>query len=118
MTLCDSGAVKLAAGANIAVLTDADYTIFINQAEGEFIADTECNWIDIYSAMNADFKKSVEAAVAGKAAIKVLRNDLEAVGTSQAVARVNILLDEYLRLVKQLKENDVITAFGGKKIVP
>ena len=115
-TLCDSGAVKLRAGINAAVLTTAQYTQIINQAEGDIIAETRVNWIDIYSTMNADFKQVLQGACAAKAAIKVIEHDPDAIGKSTAGFMVNILWAEYNQAIKALAESKVVTAFGASYI--
>ena len=119
-TLCTSGAVKLRAGtyANTTLTNSAaDMTTFINQAEGELIAETRCNWIDIYGSMNDDFKKVVEGATACKAAIKVIMYDPSSfINTAEAATMVNVLWAEYDRSVNALKDNKVIGALGGSII--
>ena len=116
-TLCDSGAVKIRAGTNASTTitgSPTNMTKFINQAEGDLISDTRCNWIDVYSAMNADFKQVLEGATACMAAIKVINYDMSGFTSRQeALAMVNILWAEYARSVDTLKDDKVITAFGG-----
>ena len=118
-TLCTSGSVKNKAGANVSTTTTNDPTImtrFINQAEGQFIADTGVNWINIYSTMDADFKQAIERAVSAFAAIDVINYDQEAVGTNQAINRINVLLDQYERGVRAMKEAKIYKGFGGSAI--
>ena len=113
-TLCASGSVKLKAGEEASALTSAQYTELINQAEGQFIADTAVNWVDIYATLNSDFKQAIEGAVSAKAAIGVIGYDPLALGPlSVATTKVNILLDEYDRAVSKLKETNIYKAFGG-----
>ena len=116
-TLCTSGSVKLKAGVDHTALTAAQYTEFINQAEGQIIADTRINWVSIYSTMDDDFKKILEGATAAKAAIGVINYDPLALGgLTVATTMINVNLDEYDRAVKVLKEQNVYSPFGGSPI--
>ena len=113
-TLCTSGSVKLKAGVDHTALTFAQYEELINQAEGAIIADTRINWVDIYSTMNDDFKKILEGATAAKAAVGVINYDPLALGgLGISTTMINVNLDEYDRAVKQLKEQNVYSPFGG-----
>jgi hypothetical protein len=116
-TLCNSGNVKLKAGANHTALTAAQYTDLINAAEGSLIADTRVNWIDVYAGLNLDFKTLIQGAVAAKAAVGAINNDPLALGgLSVATTMVNINLDEYDRAVSKLKDANVYKPFGGTAI--
>ena len=118
-TLCDSGHVKLCAGAKVSTaLTGADYTTFINQAEGQIVADTGVNCIDIYSTMNADFRKILEQACAAWAGNKAIKYDVGVYtgGLQEATTMVNINLEEYDRAIAKLKDANVYEAFGGTKM--
>lgn len=117
-TLCTSGSVKLAAGANVSSsITAANYTEFINQAEGDLVVDTRVNWVSNYSGLSADFKKALEGACAAKAAIKAIRYDMSGYTTvGEAVTMINTCLEEYDRAVARLKEQAVIKAVGASYI--
>lgn len=114
-TLCTSGSVKLAAGTNVSDdLLAADYTIFINQAEGDLIADTRVNWVDIYGTMNTDFKQIVEGACAAKAAIRAVKFDPSGyTSRSEANFIVNMNWAEYKDAVRVLSDDKTITALGA-----
>ena len=106
-TLCDSGAVKFAAGVNASsTITDdpVAMTQFINQAEGDFAADTAIDWVTEYSGVSANFKQAIEGAVAAKAAIKVINYDPDAIGISTASFMTNVLWATYDRAVREIKE--------------
>lgn len=116
-TLCDSSHVKLKAGADHTALTAAQYTALINEAEGQIIADTGVNWIDVYSGMNTDFKQIIQGAVSSYAANGVIMNDPLALGgLTVATTMVNNNLNIYDRAVNQLKDANVYKPFGGTKI--
>ena len=117
-TLCTSDAVKLKAGENATILTGTQYTQLINQAEGQFVADTGVNWLDVYSGLNADFKQSIEGAVASKAAVSVIAYNPFALGsTVLATMKINVCLDEYDRTVAKLKDANIFKPFGGTQLV-
>lgn len=117
-TLCTSGSVKLAAGTNVSTsLTDANYTEFINQAEGQLIADTRINWVDVYSGMNTDFKQICEQAAAAWAAVDAIRYDPSGyTSLNEAITIINVNLDRYDRAVAKLKDSNVYKPFGGSPI--
>ena len=117
-TLCNSGNVKLAAGANVSSsITASQYTELINQAEGQLIADTGVNWIDVYSGLNADFKQVIEMATANWAAVGAIKYDPSGYTTvGESVVIINGCLDRYDRAVSKLKDANVYKPFGGTKI--
>ena len=118
-TLCTSGAVKHRAGTNASTTvtnSGAWMTELINQSEGDFIADTRVNWIDLYGSMNADFKQQIEGAVAAKAAVKVISYDMAGfTDRAEAVSMINVLWAEYMNAVRTLSEDKVVNMFGGTK---
>ena len=102
-TLCDSGAVKLKAGANASVLTAAQYTQLINQAES-YINDLARNdYVASYSGLATDKKKILEDCASCHAAISVINYDMSGFTSRQeALIMVNILwarMQECLRLL-------------------
>lgn len=109
-TLCDSGAVKLKAGLSVSTdLTGDQYTLLINQAEGDICSESRYNWIDAYSGINADFKKILEDAASSKAAIHAITYDMSSYFTK---AEAQVLLDvnwnTYINSMKKLKDQDVV----------
>lgn len=117
-TLCTSGSVKLAAGANVSTaLTPANYTEFINQAEGDIVAETRVNWVSNYSGLSADYKKILEGACAAKAGIKAIRYDMSGyTKLGEAITMINICLTEYDRAVSILKTSANVKALGASYI--
>lgn len=106
-TLCTSGSVKLHAGANVSTaITAANYTEFINQAEGEVCMETKINWVDIYSTLDADVKKVLEMATATLAAnfcIKYDQNTYLSPSESQTIMDANNYY--YEKALSKLKED-------------
>ena len=113
-TLCTSGSVKLAAGANVSTaLTAANYTEFINQAEGDIVAETRVNYVSAYAAMSADYKKILEGACAAKAAIKAIRFKPSVYSKlGEAITMINICFSEYDRAIAVLKKAETVKALG------
>ena len=119
-TLCTSGAVKNKAGANASSTVTGDPTImtqFINQAEGHLCAETRVNWLSYWPTISgAAYIKTIEGAVAAKAAISVINYDLISIGTNQATTRINVLRDEYTQAVKVLSDDKLVTGIGAVKL--
>ena len=117
-TLCTSAEVKLAAGANVSTaLTEANYTTFINQAEGQLCADTLVDWVSAYSGVSANYKKIIENACANYAAVQAINYDPSGyTSLNEAATMVNICLDRYDRAVTKLKEANVYKPFGASQI--
>ncbi len=119
-TLCNSGNVKLAAGANVSTsLTPAFYTTLINQAEGQLTADTRVNWVTHWPTISGNnTAKIVEQAVANFAAVGAIGYDPSGYTSSQeATTIINVCLDRYDRAVTKLKDANVYKPFGGTAIV-
>jgi len=117
-TLCDSGAVKIYCGTNASTTitgSPANMTKFINQAEGDLISDTRCNWVSAWPTISgAAYSKVLEGAVAAKAAVRVINYDMSGFTSRQeALAMVNVLWAEYMHSVEVLKDEKLITALGG-----
>lgn len=119
-TLCNSGNVKLAAGANVSsAITAAQYTELINQAEGQLTADTGVNWVTHWPAISGNsYAKSIEQAAANWAAVNAIKYDPSGYTTiGEAVTIINACLDRYDRAVNKLKDANVYRPFGGTKII-
>lgn len=104
--MCDSGAVKLKAGANRnSSLTNADYEQAITQAESYINVVTRNNYTDSYAALNADVQKILEDACSSHAAMVIINNDMSGFTSRQ---EAQVMLDfNYSRLldcIKLLKE--------------
>jgi hypothetical protein len=113
-TLCDSGAVKLKAGAAVSTaLTAAQYTQLINQAEC-FINDlSRKDWVAAYSGLATDKKKILEDAASCHAAVGAINYDMSGYTSRQeALTMVNIL---WARMQEDMKllNNDNTRAFIG-----
>jgi len=104
-TLCDSGAVKLKAGANVStVLTAAQYTQLINQAESFINNSARNDYVASYSGLAADKKKILEDCASCHAAIGAINYNMAGFSSRQeALIMINILwarMQECLRLIK------------------
>ena len=119
-TLCDSGAVKFKAGINASTTVTNNavrLTQYINQAEGQIVAETGANWLDDYSGMNVDFKQVLESAASCWAAIDVIEADMSGFTTlGEATTMINTLLTKYDRAITVLKDSKKITALGSSYI--
>lgn len=116
-TLCTSGAVKHRSGSGASTTITNDGTIlteFINQAEGDIVAETLVDWVSSYSGLSANYKKVLEGACAAKAAIKVLSYDSRGyLSVAEAGFMVNVLWGEYDRAIRVLSQSPTAKALGG-----
>lgn len=106
-TLCDSGAVKLKAGADYSTdITAAQYTTLINQAEGFISAQSRYDWVTNYASVSNIGKEFLEEVCSNLAAIEVIKYEMgnytskeEAqtlidVNYNKAVEGINLLRDD------------------------
>lgn len=96
-TLCTSGAVKLKAGANAATLTEAQYDIFIEQAEGFICSSARYDFVNNYSSISNIGKKFLEDAASSHAAISVINYDMS--GFTSRMEAQTMLDVNYAKLV-------------------
>ena len=108
-TLCDSGAVKIKAGANAATLTASQYTDIINRAEGFVCAAARYDFITNYANISNIGKNFLKDVTSSKAAIEVINYDMSGftsrteaqvmldINYSILVDGINLLRDEKFR---------------------
>ena len=97
------------AGANASATSKAEaYTnSFVAQAESRINAESEYNWSDAYSGLNADVKGILKEAASNLAAIYVINYDMSGfTSRAEAVNMVNILYSQYVDCIKVLREKD------------
>lgn len=92
-TLCDSGVVKLKAGANVSSsLTPAHYTTLINQAETYISNLARKDFVSLYSGLAANYKKILEDFCSSYAAIEAIKyNMANFTSRQEALIMINIL---------------------------
>ena len=105
-TLATNGNVILKAGLNASVLTDAQYTELINQAECQINVESEYNWNDAYGTLNVDVKYLLTLAASNLAAIYLINYDPNAWGLATAQTKLDVLWDGYVDAIKLLRETD------------
>lgn len=118
-TICTSANVKLAAGASVSSsLTGNDFSEFINQAEGQLIADTGVNWVTHWPTLSGqDYGKVVEGAVAAYAGTMAIRYKPSGYAQlNEAITIMNANLEIYNRAIAKLKDSNVYEPFGGTKL--
>lgn len=117
-TFCNSGAVKLKAGANVSSsLTAANYTTLINQAEDYINVACKIPGIDLitrFSSLNADVKLIMEDACSSKAALAAIAYDMSGYtnqAEAQALLDVNYtIFSDCMVLLKEKPYTDFILA--------
>lgn len=76
VTMCTSGVVKVKATSSVSsAITDAQYTILINQAESRINVEAKKNFTDGYAGYNDDTKKMLEDCASSLAAIGAINYD-------------------------------------------
>ena len=113
-TLCVSNVGKLAAGTNVSTaLTAANYTTFINQAEGDLAVDTGIDWVDKFSSISSNVNKVLEGAVAAKAAASAIKFDMSGfTSRAEAIMMTNVNWAIYEKAVQDLKQDRAKTLLG------
>lgn len=112
-TLCNSGAVVLKAGKNAAVLTIAQYTQLINQAECFINVNSKKDWVAAFASLPTDTKNLLQDACSSFAALSVINYDMSGF-TSRTEAQVMLDVNwnrtvEIINLLKEDKFKDFTT---------
>lgn len=115
-TFCDSGAVKLKAGANVSSsLTAAHYTELINQAENFINSVTLTDYVATYSGLPDDKKKLLEDAASCHAAVGAINYDMSGYTSRQeATTMLNVVWARMQEAIKLLKNKDVPAFINGE----
>jgi len=95
---------KVGANASSTANVEAYINDYISQAESHINVESNYNWSDAYSGLNADVKGILKEAASNLAAIYVINYDLSSIGLDEARSRVDILRDWYVQAIKLLKE--------------
>jgi len=113
-TFCTSGSVKLKAGSNVSsVITDAQYTEMINQAESDVNTESKFNWTDVYSGLNDDLKKVLEEAAASKAAVTAISYDMKNYFSKEAEIILDVNWATYKNATNKLKQKQYVDFVRG-----
>lgn len=107
-TFCDSGTVKLKAGANVSTaLTGANYSTLINEAEAYINNLTRTNYVTTYSSLTAAKKTIIEDVASCHAAIAAINYDMSGFTSRQeALIMVNILWARMQEGIKLLNDDN------------
>ena len=99
---------KVGANASSTANVEAYINQFMAEAESLINATVRYNFSDNYSTLNGDTKEILKMAASAKAAAMVIQYDMSGYSTiSEAVSMINVLLDEYDRCIKELKDKKV-----------
>lgn len=125
ITLTSSGAVVVKAGPNAGTMWKDGHggvsgedivNEFINQAESFIIVRSNVNWIDIYSTLNADFKKVLDEATSNLAAIYLVQADYSGfVDTRAAESKMDVLHARAMSIINTLSDLDNVSFMGATK---
>lgn len=111
VTMCDSGAVKIKAGANVSTaLTIEQYDELINQAESNINTETKLNLTDDYAGLKADVQKILDDACSSLAAQGAINFDMSGYTSRQeAIQMVNYNWAKANEALDKLKDKEVTT---------
>lgn len=110
-TLCNSGAVKLKAGANVSTaLTAENYTTLINQAESFIAVNSQYDWVTNYGNIDANTKAVLEEAASSHAAIGAINYDMSGyTSRTEAQTMVDINYNKVVDCLNLLRDNKFVT---------
>lgn len=113
-TLCNSGSVKIKAGENYDTdLTAANFTTFINQAEGLLSGYARADLVALFSGLGSTWQNLLEDGASSKAAFEVIKYNPGALGNIQKATNMMNLNWAIFAEVKRLLEDDKVrTAMG------
>lgn len=95
---------KAGANASSVAIDEAYINDFMTQAESDINASVRFNFSDAYAGLNVDVQGWLKQAASNQAAIYVINYDMDAIGRSTAQSRINVLRDNFLRIIQQLKD--------------
>jgi len=98
--------VQRKVGANASATSNVEAYInqYMTEAESQINVETNHNWSDAYTGLDADVKGILKMAASNLAAIFVIEYDMGAIGISEAQARIDVLRDWYVQAIKLLRE--------------
>ena len=115
-----SGAVLIKAGADVStdisdgvqgLSGDDIISQFINEAEAYVCAQTRYDWTANYGSLAANYKNILNETVSNLAAIYCIEYDLDAIGRSAAMSKINVLwarIDKNIQFLKDTEKTDAI----------
>lgn len=106
-TFCTSGAIVIAAGANVNSTGSTSAAIlqqFSNDAEGKICMATRYDWINFYSTAASYAKLVLADAASSLAAIKLMKYDYAGyTNNAEYTSMTNVLYDSYYNAIELLK---------------
>ena len=106
--------VQRKAGANASTTSNVEAYIndFMTQAESTINAQSQFNWSDVYSTLNADVKAILKEAASNLAAMYVIQYDMSGFTSRfEAETMLDVLSDGFNRamsLLRDIKKRDFI----------
>ena len=112
-TFCDSGAVKVKAGANVnADITPEQYEQLITQAEAHIMAVARENLVAGFGGYSSGVANILEDTASSYAAIGAINYDMSGyTSRAEALTMINVNWATVERNLALLKERDKATAF-------
>lgn len=118
VTFCDSGTVKLKAGVNVSTaLTDAQYTLMINQAESFIncaIKENDIDYVTQFSSLGSNVKKILEDCASSLSAIYAINYDMSVYTSRQeATTMLNVNYARAMDCIQLLKDKKTTDYIRG-----
>lgn len=109
-TLCDSGAVKLAAGvlSNEIDLTNTQYNSLIEAAEGDLCGIAKYDFVTNYASLSTVGKQFLTDGCASMAAINLIQIDPGQWSARTAETKLDVCYTRYTELTKKIKDKEFV----------
>lgn len=114
-TFCTSGAAVYKAGANVnsTVTASGAYLVNLSDEIESIICDvTRYDCITNYASLTANGKQLLASIATAYIASHIINYEPEAIGTTGAALRLNVLYNEISRGFKQLEDKNIKTYLG------
>jgi len=103
LTTLSGAAFKAGVNRNTS-LSGTDFYLIADMAEDTFCVDTRKDWVSDYTNVDTHIKGAISDAVSDLIAIKWINADQSGFLKGEAQTMLDVLDDNYQRIVKQLKE--------------
>ena len=115
-TFCTSGTAIAKAGANVnsdIIVSGTPMTEWSDEAESICCNEARVDLLKNYSSLTSGGKEILSAITSSYIAQQIINYEPEAIGTSGATLRINILENNIRRGLKQIKDDNIKTYLGA-----
>ena len=79
---------------------------YIEVSEGVICAETRINWTTGYSSVASHVQVELKSCAASHSAKQILMYDMSGITRAEAITRLNVNQDEFIRTLKAIKDLD------------